>query len=78
MKTFSTLDNQSWISIHGHFIQDWCHIPILLLLKHVLKGSNAHNLTRMIMNELFSFVNLIEVEVPNKLLCFSVNSVNVL
>ncbi len=24
----TTLDNQSWISIHGYCVEDWCKIPI--------------------------------------------------
>jgi hypothetical protein len=29
----TTIDNQSWISIHYDVIQDWCHLPILIFLR---------------------------------------------
>jgi hypothetical protein len=41
------MDNQSWIFIHGYCVEESCHIPILLVVEHVLEGSNAHTLTRV-------------------------------
>jgi hypothetical protein len=27
------IENQSWISIHSYVVQDWCYIPILIILE---------------------------------------------
>jgi hypothetical protein len=29
----TTLDNQSWISIHVYIVENWCRVPILLNLE---------------------------------------------
>jgi hypothetical protein len=60
----TTLDNQSWIFFHGYCVQDWCHIPILLLVEHNGKGSNAQNLTNVILTTFVNFGGLIEEEEP--------------
>ncbi len=48
------LDNYSWSSVHGYYVQDWCCIPILLIVDHVVEGSNAQDLTKVITNILVS------------------------
>jgi hypothetical protein len=55
----TTLDNQSWIFFHGGCVQDLCHIPILLEVKHNVKKSNAHNLTKVILATFVNFGGLI-------------------
>ncbi len=60
----TTLDNQSWIFVHGFFVQDWCCIPIFLLVKHNVKKSNAHNLTKVILATFVNFGGLIEEKKP--------------
>ncbi len=72
-----TLDNQSWIFVHGYCVQDWCCIPILLTIDYVVEGSNAQNLTKVIMDILMVASGLIKVEIPKRLLCFGENNVNI-
>jgi hypothetical protein len=73
----TTLDNQYRIFVHGYCVQDWCCIPILLLVKCIAKGSNAQNLTKVILATHVNFGSLIEEEVANSLLCFGANGVNI-
>jgi hypothetical protein len=71
-----TLDNHSWIYVHGYYVQDWCCIPILLVVDHVVEGSNAQDLTKVITDILVSINGLTKAEVPKKLLCFGVDGVS--
>ncbi len=48
----STIDNQSWLSIHVYVVQNWLKILIILSLEGVVVGSNAYNLTQVIMQVL--------------------------
>ena len=48
----TTLDNQSWISMHVYTIQDWERVPMLLCLQHVTEGGSADNITKMILGPL--------------------------
>jgi hypothetical protein len=48
----STIDNQSWLSIHYYVLQNWVRIPILIFLDRVLKGSGSDNLTKVIIEAL--------------------------
>jgi hypothetical protein len=73
----TTFDNQSSISIHGYCVQDWCHIFVLLLVEHIVEGSNAQKLTKVILAALINFGGMIEKEIANQLLCFGANSVNI-
>jgi hypothetical protein len=41
-----------------------------------VEGSNAQNLTKVIMDIIMVAGNLIKVEVPKRLLCFGENNVN--
>ncbi len=49
--TFTTdevinVDNQSWILVHGYVVKDWCWVPILLIVEHIIDGSNLDNLAK--------------------------------
>jgi hypothetical protein len=48
----------------------------MLFVEHILKGSNAQKLTKVIMNSLFNARGLKKVEVPFQLLCVDANGVN--
>jgi hypothetical protein len=60
-----TLDNQSWIFVHGYCVQNWCSIQILLLVECIVKGYNAQILTKVILATLVNLGSLIEEEVAN-------------
>ena len=49
----TTLDNQSWISIHVYTIQDW-EIVLFLCLQCVTEGGGVDNITKM---NLDTFIN---------------------
>ncbi len=34
------VDSQSWILVHGYVVKDWCWIPILLIMEHIIDGVN--------------------------------------
>jgi hypothetical protein len=51
----TTIDNQSWILTHVYVVERWKRLQILLTLQQVLKGSNADNLTKVIMDYLFTY-----------------------
>jgi hypothetical protein len=42
-----------------------------------VEGSNAQNLIKVIMDTLVAIGGLTKVEVPNRLLCFGANGVNI-
>ena len=46
----TTLDTQSWISIHGYVCQDWTRKPMLLSLERVMEGTGSDNLTTVIVD----------------------------
>ncbi len=54
----TTLDNWSWILVHGYCVQDSCRIPILLFVKCILEGSNVQNLTKVMMSFIFNVASL--------------------
>ncbi len=39
--------------MHGYVVKDWCWIPILLIVEHIIDGINLDNLTKV----LFHFVD---------------------
>jgi hypothetical protein len=70
------MDIASWASVHGYIVQDWCHIPLLLNVQHVVFGSGANILTFLIMNFLMTQRGLKEEEFALKLVYFGVHGVN--
>jgi hypothetical protein len=71
------LNNQSWIFVHVYYVQDWCCIPILLIVDHVVERPNAQDLIKVITDILMSVNGLTEIEIPKKLLCFGADGVNI-
>jgi hypothetical protein len=45
----STVDNQSWLSIHRYVVQNWVRISILVSLDKMLEGLGSDNLVKVIM-----------------------------
>jgi hypothetical protein len=72
----TTIDNQSWISIHYYVVQDWCHLPILFFLEQVIEGRGLDNLTKVIMGVLKKKGGVFSINVVGKLMPFGANSVN--
>jgi hypothetical protein len=73
----TSVDNQSWLSLHAYIIKEWSWIPILLSLERVVKGADAGNLTRVIIQALLTVGGLIGESLSSKLICFGADSVSV-
>jgi hypothetical protein len=71
-----SMDNASWASVHGYIVQDWCHIPLLLNVKHVLSGSKTNSLTLLIMNYLMTQGGLHEEDLASRLVYFGVDGIS--
>jgi hypothetical protein len=61
----TTIDNQSWISIHSYVVQDWCQIHVFISLEHFIEGRGAYNLTKVIMGALKEHGGLFDTNVTN-------------
>ncbi len=72
----STIDNQSWISIHYYVVQDWCHLPILIFKIQVIEGGGSNNLTKVIMGVFKKEGGVFDVNVGGKLMSFGADDVN--
>lgn len=48
----TTVDNQSWISIHVYTISDWERVPMLLSLERVIEGGSAESISKIILGAL--------------------------
>jgi hypothetical protein len=70
-----SMDNASWASVHGYIVQDWCHMPLLLNVKHVLSGSRIDSLTLLIMNYLMTPGGLHEEDLASRLVYFGVDGI---
>lgn len=46
----TSVDCQSWISVHAYVVRDWKQIPLLLTLERVNEGRIANNFTNVIIN----------------------------
>jgi hypothetical protein len=71
----TTIDNQSWLSIHVYVTKEWERVLILLNLQHVVDGRTFNNLTPLIVKKLMEFGSLSETNLANKLVCFGVDGV---
>ncbi len=73
----STLNNQSWLSIHYYVVENWARIPILISLDCVLEGSSSNNFTKVIMEALTTRGGMPRDYIASKLMSFGVDNVNV-
>jgi hypothetical protein len=73
----TTIDNQSWLSIHVYVTEEWKRVLILLNLQHVVDGTTFDNLTltSFIVKTLMEFGGLNEANLANKLVCFGADGV---
>ncbi len=56
----TTLNNQSWIYVHGYVVDNWHKVPILLNLERIVDGGTLDNLTTMIIHSLVIFGGMSE------------------
>jgi hypothetical protein len=66
----TTLDTQSWISIHGYVCKNWTRKSMLLSLECVVEGGGADNLTKVIINAIKTSGGVHEAEMATQLASF--------
>lgn len=66
----TTIDNQSWLSIHCYVVKEWKRMPILLTLQRVVDGCTADKLTSLIVNSTLEIGGLSKKELAEKLVSF--------
>jgi hypothetical protein len=54
----TSIDNQSWISMHIDVVEDFKRTPIFVNFQHVTRGTNANNLTIFMKNFVVEFEGL--------------------
>jgi hypothetical protein len=74
----TTVDCQSWISVHAYIVRDWERYPILLRLEQVVDGAGAENITKIVLSALEDDSNLSKLYIRDRLMCFDVDRASVL
>ena len=74
----TTLDNQSWISIHVYTISDWERVSYLLNLERVTEGGGAENIAKMIVSALTNQGGLTPNEIRDRFMAFGADGASVL
>jgi hypothetical protein len=73
----TTINNQSWLSVHVYVIKERKKVLIMLNLQHVVDGTTSDNLTSFIVKSLMEFGGLSETNLANKLFSFGVDRVTI-
>ena len=66
----TTLDTQSWISIHGYVCENWSRKSMLLSLERVTGGSGSNNLMTIIVEAMKAFGGVKEADLAARLASF--------
>ena len=66
----TTLDTQSWISIHGYVCEGWERKPMLLSLERVLDGGGSNNLTQVIVEAIKNQGGITEADLQTRFASF--------
>lgn len=72
----TTLDNDSWISIHAYTMRNFVRVPHLINLQRIVNETGANNLTSIIVNALHNGGGVIIDDLPLKLMCFGAERVS--
>ena len=72
----TSVDCQSWISVHGYIVRDWKRIHVLLTLERVVEGGIADNLTAVIVNVARAYGGLTEQKIREGLITFGADGVS--
>jgi hypothetical protein len=74
----TTFDQQSWVSIHAHVVENWQWIPLLLFLQWVdIDGATSNNLKCILVDAMVFFGDFNQDNIAYKLITFGANKVNV-
>jgi len=55
----TTMDFQSWLSVHMYFVDGWKCNLILLTLEQLINGGNINNCTKVIMDNVLQYGGLL-------------------
>ena len=73
----TTVDCQTWISVHVYVVKDYVRVPLLLTLEQVIGGTGSDNLTRVLLDVLWEVGGLTREQIQEKLLCFGADGATV-
>jgi hypothetical protein len=73
----TTIDNQSWISIHVYFVHNWCRIPLLVGLEKIIESPSASNLTKILVSCLEKTGGIDKEQIAKMLLSFGTDGASV-
>lgn len=73
----STVDSQSWLSIHLHICVGFKQVPILLSLSQLVEGNEIEDIRECIDGMVSHHTSLFEVEVASRLVCFGADDASV-
>ena len=62
----TSVDCESWISVHGYIVIDWKRTLVLLTLERVIEGGTTYNLTAVIVNVARAYGGLTEQKIREK------------
>jgi hypothetical protein len=71
----TTMDFQSWLSVHVYLVDGWKLNPILLTLEQLVNGGTIDNLTKVIMDNVLQYGGLSKFDFVSKLISFGANGV---
>jgi len=74
----TTVDNQSWISIHVYTISDWERVPMLLSLERVIEGGSAESISNIILGALAKQGGLTPQQIRDRFMAFGADGASVL
>jgi UDP-N-acetyl-D-mannosaminuronic acid transferase (WecB/TagA/CpsF family) len=72
----TSVDCQSWISVHGYVVIDWKRTHVLLTLERVIEGGTTDNLTVVIVNAARAYGALTEQKIREMLITFGADGVS--
>ena len=72
----TSVDCESWISVHGYIVIDWKRTLVLLTLERVIEGGTTYNLTAVIVNVARAYGGLTEQKIRERLITFGADGVS--
>jgi len=72
----TTVDNGSWLCIHGYIVENYVRVPLLISLQRLVEGATADALTLVIMKALEGAGDLTFQQISKRLTCFGADGVS--
>jgi len=73
----TSVDNQSWLSIHIYTMKDWIRQPYLLALKCCVDGGSANNMREAVVNAMTDGGALSRKDIAQKFVSFGTDGISV-